>query len=59
MKEPFHVSIIQGGLQLKLNNGASAIIPYLTVEVKHIWQVNVVSELKIKLFYLLNIRPMV
>ena len=31
----FHVSIIQGGFQYKLNNGACKSIPYPTVEVKH------------------------
>ena len=29
-------SIVQGGFWYKLNNGACAIIPYPTVEVKHI-----------------------
>ena len=28
--------IIQGGFQYQLNNGACTIIPYQTVEVKHI-----------------------
>ena len=41
-----HISIIQGEFQYKLNNGACTIIPYLTVEVKHIWQVYVASKLK-------------
>ena len=31
-----HVSIVQGGLQYKLNSGACTIIPYPTVQVKHI-----------------------
>ena len=35
------------------------IIPCPTVELKHIWQVYVTSELKIKLFCFLTIRCMV
>ena len=35
------------------------IIPYPTVEVKHIWQVYVTSELKIKLFYFFTMCAMV
>ena len=54
-----HISIIQGGFQYKLNNGACTIIPYPTVEVNHIRQVYVGSELKIKLFYFFTIRAMV
>ena len=54
-----HISIIQGGFQCKLNNGACTIIPYPTVEVKRIWQVYVPSELKIKLFRFFTIRTMV
>ena len=34
----------------KLNNGGCTIIPYPAVGVKHIWQVYVTSELKVKLF---------
>ena len=41
---------IQGGLQYKLNNGTYTIIPYATVDVKHIKQVYVTSKQKIKLF---------
>ena len=36
-----HISIIQGGFQYKLNNHACTIIPYPTVEMKHIRQVYV------------------
>ena len=53
------MSIIQWGFQYKSNNGACTIIPYPTVEVKHIWQVYVASELKIKLFCFFTIRPIV
>ena len=31
-----HISIIQGGFHYRLNDGANTIIPYPTVEVKHI-----------------------
>ena len=41
---------LTGRILVQLNNGACLIIPYLTVEVKHIWQVYVTSELKKKLF---------
>ena len=34
-------------------------IPYPTVEVKHIWQVYVTSELIIKLFFFFTIHPMI
>ena len=40
------ISIVQGGLYNTLNNGACTIIPYSTVELKHIWQVYVTSEQK-------------
>ena len=52
-------SIVQEGFQYKLNNGACTIIPYLTVEMKHIWQVYVTGELKIRFFYFFDIRAMV
>ena len=42
-----------------LNNGAYMINPYPIVEVKHIWQVYVTSELKIKLFCFFTIPAMV
>ena len=35
------------------------IITYQTVEVKHLWQVYVTSELKIKLFYVFTVCTMV
>ena len=54
-----YVSIVQGGFYCKLNNGACTIIPYPTVEVKHIWQVYVTSELQIKLFCFFTMRAMV
>ena len=40
------LSMVQGGFY----NGACTVIPYPTVEVKHIWQVYATSELKMKLF---------
>ena len=43
----------------KLNKDACTIIPYPTVQEKHIWQVYVTSELKIKLFCFFTIRAMV
>ena len=41
-----HVSIVLGEFKYKLNDDACMIIPYPTVEEKHIWQVYVTSELK-------------
>ena len=54
-----HISIAQGGLQCKLNDGACAIIQYPIVEVKHIWQVYVTSELKIKLVCFFSVRAII
>ena len=42
-----------------MNNDACKIIPYRTVEEKHIWQVYVTSELKMELFYFFTIGAMV
>ena len=53
------IGILKGGFQYKLSNDAGAIIPYPTFEEKHIWQVYVTSELKIKLFYFFTIEAMV
>ena len=57
MNAQSHISILQGGLQYKLNNGACVIIPYPTVDVKHIWLVYVSSELKISWFVSLLYAP--
>ena len=54
-----HISIVEEGFYNKLNNDACTIVPYPTVEDKHIWQVYVTNELKIKLFWLFTIRAMV
>ena len=53
------ISIVQGGFQCKLNNGACTIISHRTVKMKHIWQVYLTSELKIKLFFLVTVHAMV
>ena len=54
-----HINIVQGGFQFKLNNDACKIIPYPTVEGKHIGQVNVTNEPKIELFCFFTVGAMV
>ena len=54
-----HISIVQGEIYHKLNNGACAIIPYPTIEVKDIWQVHVATELKIKLVCFFTIHTII
>ena len=49
-----HKSLIEGGFQYKLNNGACMIKPYPTVEVKHIWQVYVASVLVVLFLYYMH-----
>ena len=49
----------KGGFYNKLNNDACTIVSYPTLEDKHIWQVYVTNELKIKLFCFFTIRAMV
>ena len=42
---------LTGSFLYKLNNGACSIIPYPTIEAKHIWQVYVTKELLLFLYY--------
>ena len=59
MIEQSHISIAQGGFYYKLNNSACTIIPYPTVEVKHMWHVYVTFEITIRFFCFFAIRAMV
>ena len=54
-----HKSIVLRGIYCRLNNCDFTIITYLTVEVKHTWQVYVTSELKIKLFCFFTVSTIV
>ena len=54
-----HINILQEEHLYKLHIRACAIIPYPTVEVKHIWKVYVTNELKIKFFSFFTIRDMI
>ena len=51
-----HISTVQGEFWCKFNSDAYRIIPYSTIQEKHIWHVYVTSEIKIKSFCFLAIR---
>ena len=51
--------ILNTNFKHELNNDTCRIIPYPTVQEKHIWQVHVTNELKIKLLYFFTIRAII